>query len=225
MTYKLKNFIIIKVRQTEDCDDYLLDQKLVQGKYVTLVAHAHLPTKYGLFEIYGFEDRKTGKEHTAIVAGDVKEAEACPVRIHSQCHTGDVLGSLRCDCHEQLNRALAFIGKEGRGAVIYLKQEGRGIGLVNKIRAYHLQDLGLDTVEANVCLGFPADARDFTAAVEIINMLGIKSVALMTNNPEKIDELNKLGVPVTERIPLVVPPNDHNRRYLETKRAKFGHLP
>lgn len=224
MTSIFRDSIIIIVRKTEDCDDYLLDQKIVRGKYVILVAHARLPTKYGLFEIYGFEDRETGKEHTAIVAGDVKGAAACPVRIHSQCHTGDVLGSLRCDCHEQLNRALAFIGKEGKGAVIYLEQEGRGIGLVNKIRAYHLQDLGLDTVEANVCLGFPADARDFTAAVEIINMLGIKSVALMTNNPEKIDNLKKLGVPVTERIPLVVPPNEHNKRYLETKKMKFGHL-
>lgn len=212
------------MRKTEDCDDYLLKQMLVQGNLVTLVAHAHLPTKYGMFEIYGFEDKKTGKEHTAVVAGDVKGSKNCPVRIHSQCHTGDVLGSLRCDCHEQLNKALEFIGKEGLGAVIYMKQEGRGIGLVNKIRAYHLQDLGLDTVEANVCLGFPVDARDFKAAAEIINILGIKSVALMTNNPVKIDELNKLGVPVTKRIPIIISPNKHNKRYLETKKTKLGHL-
>lgn len=220
----MRNFIMFSMRKTEDCDDYLLDQRLVQGKLVNLVAHAHLPTKYGMFEIYGFEDKQTGKEHTAIVAGDVKGSENCPLRIHSQCHTGDVLGSLRCDCHEQLNKALEFIGKEGLGAVLYMKQEGRGIGLVNKIRAYHLQDLGLDTVEANVCLGFPVDARDFKAAAEIINILGIKSVALMTNNPVKIDELNKLGVPVTERIPIIGSPNEHNRRYLETKKAKLGHL-
>ena len=178
-----------------------------EGVCVELVAHAELPTRFGTFTLYGFYDAKNDKEHTAIVKGEVLGGTAVPVRVHSQCHTGDVLGSLRCDCRDQLEAALRYIEERGIGAVVYMKQEGRGIGLLNKIKAYQLQDLGLDTVEANLYLGYPGEAREYAVAARIISLLGIKSVALMTNNPDKIDKLTAEGVSVDDRIPIVIPPN------------------
>ena len=174
--------------------DFILDEYYCKGvgKYCTdaelcvqLVASAKLPTRFGTFMIYGFYDNKDAKEHTAIVQGDVEGKERVPLRVHSECHTGDVWTSLRCDCREQLEAAVTYIAKEPFGAVVYLKQEGRGIGLLNKIKAYQLQELGLDTIEANQFLGFAPDARDYRVAARI-ELLGIKSVALLTNNPDKI---------------------------------------
>jgi len=189
-----------------------------------VVAKVKFPTHYGQFDLYGFLEKETDKIHTVMVKGDVEEAEGCLVRIHSECHTGDVLGSMRCDCGEQLDASLEYIGKQSRGVLIYLRQEGRGIGLLNKLRAYSLQDEGLDTVEANEFLGFPPEAREYTAGAEIIRMLGIRSVVLLTNNPDKIEKLNALGIEIVERKPLVIPPNRYNRGYLETKRLRMGHL-
>ncbi len=194
------------------------------GPCVKLVAKAALPSRFGSFELCGFFDAKEAKEHTALLKGSVEGAEELPLRVHSQCHTGDVLGSLRCDCRDQLEAALAYIEEAGRGALLYLQQEGRGIGLLNKIKAYRLQELGLDTVEANRYLGFPDDARDYRVAAEMIRLLGIKSVRLLTNNPDKLDKLAAAGIPLSGRLPLVIPPNPHSAQYLETKRERMGHL-
>ncbi len=191
---------------------------------VELAATADFPTRFGSFVLYGFIDRTTGKEHTAIVRGTVSGKTDVPVRVHSQCHTGDVWGSLRCDCRDQLEAAIEYISERECGAVVYLKQEGRGIGLINKIKAYQLQDLGLDTIEANEYLGFPAEARSYDVAAAILRLLGIQSVALLTNNPDKIDKLTAEGFPVTKRIPVVTAWNHHNRTYMETKKDKMGHL-
>jgi GTP cyclohydrolase II len=191
---------------------------------VVVAAQAELPTKWGKFTIYGFIDETNGDEHTAIVHGEVGGAESCPVRVHSQCHTGDVLGSLRCDCQAQLERALEYIASQPFGVVIYLQQEGRGIGLINKLRAYHLQDLGMDTVDANLFLGFPSDARSYEVAASILEILGIRSIGLMTNNPTKISQLRAHGVAVESRIPIVIESNSHNEGYLDTKRKRMGHL-
>ncbi len=192
---------------------------------VVRVAQAAFPTLFGDFTLIGFEDREAGSELTAVVRGEVRGAVDCPLRVHSECHTGDIFGSLRCDCREQLEESLRYIAARDCGAVVYLRQEGRGIGLLNKIRAYHLQDQGLDTVAANERLGFPADARDYRVAARIIELLGIVSVRLLTNNPAKIAGLQREGISVTGRIPVVVPANRVNSRYLATKRARMGHLP
>ena len=194
------------------------------GGKIELVSKAKLPTRFGIFTIYGFLDHRDGKEHTAMVRGEVRGAEACPVRVHSECHTGDIWFSLRCDCREQLDASLNYINSQERGAIIYLRQEGRGIGLLNKLKAYDLQDRGLDTVEANNHLGLPADARSYEAAAEIIRLLGIESVALITNNPEKIKGLRMNRITVTDRIPVVIRSNLHNERYLRTKKERMGHL-
>lgn len=189
------------------------------------VEAARLPTRFGEFIIAGFVSRLDGKEHTAIIKGEVRGQRRCPLRIHSECHTGDVFGSLKCDCREQLEASLRYIAGKPFGLLIYLKQEGRGIGLMNKIRAYRLQDMGLDTVEANEHLGFPDDMRDYEVAAWIVRALGVESVSLLTNNPKKIDGLTRYGIRVAGRIPLQVRPNPHNRRYLDTKIRKMGHLP
>lgn len=191
---------------------------------VRLIATADFPTRFGHFQLYGFLDEADGKEHTAIVKGAVGGSEACPVRVHSECHTGDVWGSLRCDCRDQLEASLRYIGESEIGAVVYLKQEGRGIGLLNKIKAYQLQDLGLDTVEANHFLGYPAESRNYGVAARILEILKVKTVTLLSNNPDKIEKLKAEGVDVAKRSPLVVAPNEFNSRYLETKRQKMGHL-
>jgi GTP cyclohydrolase II len=191
---------------------------------IELVSRAKLPTRFGIFTIYGFLDHRDGKEHTAMVRGEVRGAETCPVRIHSECHTGDIWFSLRCDCREQLEASLNYVNSQERGVIIYLRQEGRGIGLLNKLKAYDLQDQGLDTVDANNHLGFPTDARSYEAAAEIIRLLGIESVALITNNPEKIKGLRMNRITVTDRIPVVIRSNLHNKRYLRTKKERLGHL-
>jgi GTP cyclohydrolase II len=191
---------------------------------VELVAKVELPTRFGEFTLYGFYDGVDNLEHTALVRGDVAGKEDVPVRVHSECHTGDVLGSLRCDCRDQLEASLAYISKEDFGALIYLRQEGRGIGLLNKIKAYRLQELGLDTVEANHFLGYPAEARTYSVAASMIALLDIRSLALLSNNPDKLSKLEADGIKITRRIPLVVPPNNHNSQYLDTKRDKMGHL-
>lgn len=199
---------------------YCTDEELC----VQLVAKANFPTRGGNFTIFGFFDSREAKEHTAVVKGSVEAKERVPLRVHSECHTGDVWGSLRCDCRDQLEWAIDYIGKQPFGAIIYLKQEGRGIGLLNKIKAYQLQDLGLDTIEANQYLDLPVDARDYKVASRIIQLLGIKSVALMTNNPDKIDQLRGDGINIVERIPIVIEPNRYSKGYLGVKKEKMGHL-
>ncbi len=191
---------------------------------VRVVAMAELPTRFGDFHIVAFENNRDGKEHVAITKGDVIGAKDVPVRLHSECLTGDAIGSLRCDCRDQLETALTEIGKMEKGMVLYLRQEGRGIGLINKIRAYSLQDQGLDTVEANLALGFRDDERDYAVAAHMLMSLKIDSVQLMTNNPKKIDQLTQYGINVSAHIPHIMPPNEHNRFYLETKAAKSGHM-
>jgi len=191
---------------------------------VRIVAMAELPTRFGDFHIVAFENNRDGKEHVAITKGDVIGASDVPVRLHSECLTGDAIGSLRCDCRDQLEASLKAIGQMERGMVLYLRQEGRGIGLANKIRAYSLQDDGLDTVEANHALGFRDDERDYAVAAHMLMSLKVESVQLMTNNPKKIDQLTQYGINVTKRIPHIMEPNEHNRFYLETKAAKSGHM-
>ncbi len=191
---------------------------------VKIAAIADLPSRFGDFQIVAFTNNKDGKEHIAIIRGDVCHQDNVLTRVHSECLTGDVMGSLRCDCRDQLQSALEQIGKAERGIVLYLRQEGRGIGLVNKIRAYGLQDHGMDTVEANIALGFRDDERDYGVAAHMLASLRVNSIRLMTNNPKKIQELEKHGVEVTERVPHVLPPNKHNQFYLETKALKSGHM-
>ncbi|MBW2529266.1 MAG: GTP cyclohydrolase II [Deltaproteobacteria bacterium] len=190
---------------------------------VRIVAAAKLPTRFGDFVIVAFWNNRDAKEHVALVHGDVVGAEAVPARLHSECLTGDIAGSLRCDCRDQLEAALSKLGREERGLLLYLRQEGRGIGLINKIRAYSLQDRGLDTVEANRALGFRDDERDYAVAAHMIRSLKVRSVRLYTNNPDKVGQLEQHGVQVAERVPHLLPPNPHNRFYLETKARRSGH--
>jgi GTP cyclohydrolase II len=189
---------------------------------VDYVATCQLPTQWGVFDMHGFEE-VGGREHVVLTLGEVTDG-APLTRIHSECLTGDALFSLRCDCGFQLAAALEAIAAEGRGVLVYLRQEGRGIGLINKIRAYKLQDGGADTVEANEKLGFPADMRDFRIAREMLAHLGVTAVRIMTNNPRKIDTLQQAGIEVAERVALQVGRNAYNDHYLDTKKAKLGHL-
>lgn len=191
---------------------------------VKYVESSKLPTSLGMFEMHGFEDDAGEKEHVVLSMGDVATDEPVLVRLHSECLTGDALFSLRCDCGAQLQAALHRIAIEGRGAVFYLRQEGRGIGLVNKIRAYHLQDKGADTVEANEQLGFGADMRDYSILKPMFKKMGIKRVRLMTNNPRKVKALQDIGIEVVERLPHETGRNPHNMNYLDTKKGKLGHL-
>jgi GTP cyclohydrolase II len=200
------------------CDGVGKDQVCVR-----IAAIGDLPTRFGGFQIAAFYNNRDNKEHAAIVRGNVLHAEDVPVRVHSECLTGDAIGSLRCDCRDQLETSLQRLGQMERGVLLYLRQEGRGIGLVNKIRAYGLQDHGLDTVEANLALGFRDDERDYSVAAHMLTSLKIRSIQLMTNNPRKIHELTKLGVNVTGRIPVIIPPNPFNEFYLKTKAEKSGH--
>jgi GTP cyclohydrolase II len=189
--------------------------------YVTSCA---LPTPWAQFTLHAFVEHATGKEHLAMVLGDIGDGQPVLARVHSECLTGDVLFSQRCDCGAQLEGALKKIAAEGRGVLLYLRQEGRGIGLVNKIRAYRLQEAGADTVEANLQLGFHADARNYELVQPMLAQFGIREVRLMTNNPRKIDALTRLGIAVTERVPLLVNRNAFNNSYLNTKEAKLGHM-
>lgn len=191
---------------------------------VTLAAKAALPTRYGTFTAYAYRVAAGDAEHMALVMGDVSGQASVLTRLHSECLTGDVLGSYRCDCGEQLDLALRYIAAEGRGVLLYLRgHEGRGIGLSNKIRAYALQEQGLDTVEANLELGLPDDAREYDSAAAILRDLNVTSVRLMSNNPDKFDTLSKHGIPVCERVALAIPVRDENERYIRTKQSKFGH--
>ena len=191
---------------------------------IEYVADSKLPMPWGTFTMVGFEDTETNKEHIAMVFGDVSGDEPVLARVHSECLTGDSLFSLRCDCGFQLQEALKRIAENGRGVLLYLRQEGRGIGLLNKIKAYHLQDQGADTVEANERLGFAADLRNYNMCEPMLEYLGIKSVRLMTNNPRKVKALETYGVKVSERVPLQVGKNRHNEEYLATKMGKMGHM-
>jgi GTP cyclohydrolase II len=190
---------------------------------VRAVAVAELPTRFGAFRIVAFWNNQDSKEHVAIIRGDIVEGEAVPIRVHSECLTGDALGSIRCDCRDQLEASLKRIDELGSGLVLYLRQEGRGIGLLNKIRAYALQDGGLDTVEANLALGFRDDERDYAIAAHMLATFKIRSVRVMTNNPNKLTQLEGYGVTVAGRIPHVLPPTEQNRFYLETKARRSGH--
>lgn len=191
---------------------------------VRYVESSRLPTSWGVFDIHGFEDPDTNKEHVVLTMGDVGDGEPVLARIHSECLTGDALFSLRCDCGNQLEAALKAISEEGRGAIFYLRQEGRGIGLLNKIKAYKLQDAGADTVEANEQLGFGADMRDYSILGPMLRHLKITKVRLMTNNPRKVAAMQENGVEVVERVPLHCNSNPHNEKYLQTKGAKLGHF-
>ncbi len=191
---------------------------------VTLVASCELPTPWAVFRLHGFQETASGKEHLALTLGEVGDGVPALTRLHSECLTGDGLFSLRCDCGPQLEAALAAIAKEGRGVLLYLRQEGRGIGLLDKLRAYALQDQGLDTVDANRALGLPDDARDYGVAAAMLNTLGVPAVRLMTNNPAKVSALTARGVNVTERVPHVAGRGPRNQDYLETKAARMGHL-
>ena len=193
-------------------------------KLVHRVAEAKLPTSYGEFSVIAYKSDIDPDEHVALVMGDISSEEPVLVRVHSECLTSDVFGSLRCDCGEQLDMAMRKIADEGRGVLLYMRQEGRGIGLHNKLRAYELQDSGLDTVEANVTLGFEADLRDYGIGAQILADLGLHKIRMMTNNPKKLIALEGYGLQVVEQVPIIIAPNQYNLRYLETKQKKLGHM-
>lgn len=202
----------------------LIQYRRRKEKLVVRVADTKLPTAWGEFTAVAYESLLDGKEHLALVKGEWTEDEPILVRVHSECLTGDVFASLRCDCGEQLQTALAMIEKEGKGVFLYMRQEGRGIGLVNKIRAYKLQDKGRDTVQANLDLGFPEDLRDYGIGAQILVDLGVRKMRMMTNNPKKIKGLEGYGLEVVERVPIEMPVKEENRRYLQTKKDKMGHI-
>jgi 3,4-dihydroxy 2-butanone 4-phosphate synthase/GTP cyclohydrolase II len=201
----------------------LVEYRRRTEKLVERTSSVRLPTEYGEFAAIAFRETLTGKHHLALVRGEVEGAENVLVRVHSECLTGDVFHSLRCDCGEQLEQALWQIGQEERGVLLYMAQEGRGIGLLNKLRAYELQEQGLDTVEANELLGFPADARDYGIGNQILADLGLSTIRILTNNPKKMTGIDGFGLAVVEQVPIEVPPNAENRRYLTAKRDKLGH--
>jgi 3,4-dihydroxy 2-butanone 4-phosphate synthase / GTP cyclohydrolase II len=202
----------------------LIAYRMTTEKLVERVAGPTLPTAYGDFRIYAYRNHVTGEEHVALVMGDIEPEVPTLVRVHSQCLTGDIFASRRCDCGLQLDAALRRLAQEGRGVLLYLLQEGRGIGLFNKLRAYELQDRGQDTVEANLHLGFKADSRDYGTGAQILHDLGVRRLRLMTNNPKKYTALRGFGLEIVERVPLEMPPTESNRSYLETKKNKMGHL-
>ena len=203
----------------------LVQYRIKKEQFVKREAEANLPTKYGVFKIYGYVNTLDGSEHVALVMGDIKPNEPTLVRVHSECLTGDIFGSLRCDCQSQLHKAMKMIADEGKGVLVYMRgHEGRGIGIINKIRAYKLQEQGYDTVEANHKLGFQNDLRDFGTGAQILRDLGVRKMKLITNNPRKIVALEGFGLEVVDRIPIVINPNPHNKEYLEAKKEKCGHF-
>jgi len=210
---------LVERDRNHECEGFGLQRICVK-----VAAVADLPTRFGDFRVVAFWNNRDSKEHVAIIKGNVLGQSDVPTRLHSECLTGDALGSFRCDCRDQLEIALRRIGELPCGLLIYLRQEGRGIGLLNKIRAYALQDRGLDTVDANLALGFRDDERDYSIAAHMVKSLTLRSVALMTNNPSKIQQLTQHGIEVTRRLPLLIPPNDYNRFYLQTKANRSGHF-
>ena len=201
----------------------LIAYRLANEKLVDMGVEVDMPTDYGHFRLIPFRQKDNGLEHIALIKGDLSTPEPVLVRVHSSCATGDIFGSMRCDCGAQLHKALEMVEKEGRGAVIYLNQEGRGIGLMDKIRAYKLQEEGLDTVEANIHLGHAADERDYGVGAQILSMLGIKQMRLMTNNPVKRAGLEGFGLEIVGNVPIEISPNRYNRRYMATKKERMGH--
>lgn len=210
----------LKMGTIEDLIEYRKEKEIL----VDCVAKAKMPTKYGEFVIHAYVNKLTGEHHVALVKGDITNGEPVLCRVHSECLTGDAFGSLRCDCGEQYDAAMRMIAQEGRGVLLYMRQEGRGIGLVNKIRAYELQDKGYDTIEANVMLGFPPDLRDYTIGTQILVDLGIKQLKLMTNNPLKVTGLEGFGLSIVERVPIQMEAGENDKFYLLTKQEKMGHL-
>lgn len=205
--------------------DLIAHRRMLEGKLVERVVESRIPTKHGWFRAVGYRSRLDGREHVAFVVGDIGDGSEVLTRVHSECLTGDVFGSLRCDCGIQLDNALAAVAAEGRGVVLYIRgHEGRGIGLFHKLAAYNLQDAGRDTVQANQDLGLPIDSRDYGMGAQILYDLGVRSMRLLTNNPTKRAGIEGYGLEIVERVPLVVEANDHNRAYLETKRDRMGHV-
>lgn len=206
--------------------EQLIKYRKAHEKIIERTAQAKLPTKYGEFTIYGFKDLSNGAEHSALVMGDLASQQSVLCRVHSECLTGDAFGSLKCDCGEQFDAAMKKIAENKSGILVYLRQEGRGIGLLNKIKAYSLQDKGMDTVDANLALGLPEDARDYNCGIQILKDLGVKKIRLMTNNPDKIQQINsaQAGLEITERVDLAVLPRKEDLKYLKTKALKMGHM-
>ena len=192
--------------------------------FVECIADATLPTKHGDFRALGYRNLLNGEHHVALVKGEIGDGKDVLCRVHSECLTGDAFGSMRCDCGDQLAHAMEMVSKEGRGVVLYMRQEGRGIGLLNKLKAYALQDEGMDTYDANLALGFPADAREYYIGAQILHDLGCKTLRLMTNNPDKVYQLEEYGLEIEERVPIQIHANETDKFYLETKRDRMGHI-